>query len=82
MTLVTAVLLPEVRKIMEEEAGVMERLVEVVVGAEGLLEVVRVATIIASTAFLLLSFATNLYIIINICYKKRIQVSESGQFSE
>ena len=60
---------------MEEEVdGLMQRLLDVVAEERTWQETVRLATTIAFVVFLVLSLILNLYIIINICCKKRIQV--------
>jgi len=60
---------------MEEEVdGLMQRLLDVVAEEKTWQETVRLATTIAFVVFLVLSLILNLYIIINICCKKRIQV--------
>ena len=60
---------------MEEEVdGLMQRLLGVVTEEKTWQETVRLATTIAFVVFLVLSLILNLYIIINICCKKRIQV--------
>ena len=63
---------------MEEEVdGLMQRLLDVMTEERTWQETVRLATTIAFVVFLVLSLILNLYIIINICCKKRIQVSLS-----
>jgi len=60
---------------MEEEVdGLMQRLLDVVAEERTWQETVRLATTIAFVVFLVFSLILNLYIIINICCKKRIQV--------
>ena len=58
----------------EEEDGLMQRLLDVLTEEKSWQEMVRLATTLASLAFLILSLILNLYIIVNICCKKRIQV--------
>ena len=58
----------------EEEDGLMQRLLDVLTEERSWQEMVRLATTLASLAFLILSLILNLYIIVNICCKKRIQV--------
>ena len=60
---------------MGEEDGLMQRLLDVLTEERSWQEMVRLATTLASLAFLILSLILNLYIIVNICCKKRIQVS-------
>ena len=59
---------------MGEEDGLMQRLLDVLTEERSWQELVRLATTLASLAFLILSLILNLYIIVNICCKKRIQV--------
>ena len=59
---------------MGEEDGLMQRLLDVLTEERSWQEMVRLATTLASLAFLILSLILNLYIIVNICCKKRIQV--------
>ena len=59
---------------MGEEEGLMQRLLDVLTEERSWQEMVRLATTLASLAFLILSLILNLYIIVNICCKKRIQV--------
>ena len=56
------------------EDGLMQRLLDVFTEERSWQETVRLATILASLLFLILSLILNLYIIVNICCKKRIQV--------
>ena len=56
------------------EDGLMQRLLDVFTEERSWQETVRLATILASLLFLILSLLLNLYIIVNICCKKRIQV--------
>ena len=58
----------------EEEEGLMQRLLDVLTEERSWQEMVRLAITLASLAFLILSLILNLYIIVNICCKKRIQV--------
>ena len=58
----------------EGEEGLMQRLLDVLTEERSWQETVRLATTLASLVFLLLSLILNLYIIVNICCKKRIQV--------
>ena len=58
----------------EEEDGLMQRLLDVLTEERSWQEMVRLATTLVSLAFLILSLILNLYIIVNICCKKRIQV--------
>ena len=59
---------------MGEEDGLMQRLLDVLTEERSWQEMVRLATTLASLVFLILSLILNLYIIVNICCKKRIQV--------
>ena len=61
----------------EGEDGLMQRLLDVLTEERSWQETVRLATTLASLVFLILSLILNLYIIVNICCKKRIQVSLS-----
>ena len=56
------------------EDGLMQRLLNVLTEERSWQETVRLATTLASLIFLILSLILNLYIIVNICCKKRIQV--------
>ena len=58
----------------EGEEGLMQRLLDVLTEERSWQETVRLATTLASLVFLILSLILNLYIIVNICCKKRIQV--------
>ena len=59
---------------VEGEEGLMQRLLDVLTEERSWQETVRLATTLASLVFLILSLILNLYIIVNICCKKRIQV--------
>ena len=61
-------------KMEEEVDGLIQRLLDMVAEERTWQETVRLATTIAFVVFLVLSLILNLYIIINICCKKRIQV--------
>ena len=56
------------------EDGLVQRLLNVLTEERSWQETVRLATTLASLIFLILSLILNLYIIVNICCKKRIQV--------
>ena len=58
----------------EGEERLMQRLLDVLTEERSWQETVRLATTLASLVFLILSLILNLYIIVNICCKKRIQV--------
>ena len=59
---------------VDDEEGFMQRLLDVLTEERSWQETVRLATTLASLLFLILSLFLNLYIIVNICCKKRIQV--------
>ena len=61
-------------KMEEEVDGLIQRLLDMVAEERTWQETVRLATTIAFVVFLVLSLILNLYIIVNICCKKRIQV--------
>ena len=61
-------------RMVEGEEGLMQRLLDVLTEERSWQETVRLATTLASLVFLILSLILNLYIIVNICCKKRIQV--------
>ena len=60
--------------VMMGEDGLMQRLLNVLTEERSWQESVKLATILASLIFLILSLILNLYIVVNICCKKRIQV--------
>ena len=61
--------------VMMGEDGLMQRLLNVLTEEErSWQETVKLATTCASLIFLILSLILNLYIVVNICCKKRIQV--------
>ena len=64
-------------KMEEEVDGLIQRLLDMVAEERTWQETVRLAATIAFVVFLVLSLILNLYIIVNICCKKRIQVSLS-----
>ena len=61
-------------KMEEEVDGLIQRLLDMVAEERTWQETVRLAATIAFVVFLVLSLILNLYIIVNICCKKRIQV--------